>query len=1128
MAFFTLLAWTVASYIVSSLLAGYAASSPGNFSDLSQRYLGRDDFPGAEEGTAAPLVYGRVRFTPHLIWYGNYSPEPVIENINNGFVVVAHRYKTDVQLACGIANGVGRAFKRVWAADKELWSGTVLADDTQAVIVEDEFWGGRGAGGGMNGAIHFWLGSFVMPINTWLDDHIEPTLLPAYRGFMYMHFRDFDWGEQPQLAPIDVEIENIPDELGASATIDCNPADVIYNILREEWGRLGIPAAQIDISTFTAVAATLEAEGHGMSIVFRGGSASDAIKVVLRQIDGVLYQAPSSGKISIRLIREDYTPGALDLFDETNCEVRSFKVGTWDRTYNQVRVKFEDRVYEYHERTFMAQSDGSIAVRGLRQRTLTFPGCKTAAVAAILAHRELRLLSVPEIHVEISCQRNAGVFIPGDVFRWSWSDYGIANMVLRVMDIDFGAHIDGSIILRCARDKYDQQIPYMAIDPAPLFDPPPVTPAAATVWRGDELPRWLGVRATALGIMADAEGPHMLYAAKAPGTIETTFKAEASIDAGATYNSDTPDLQFTNYAEVETAYGRETGPYDTAVGLRIDSLTDSSIIVAASATNIRSYGFNLIRVDDELMSYESFTDEGGGVFTLENVWRGMLDTVPTDHAVNARVWFVMAASFAPVGLSLYNGDETIRHRIITSTGIKRLDPSLAGTSDTVLVERALLAYPPADMNADGQKADFTFYQNEITVDATPRDRLQVLISRGDEASEDGDVDVSTRYDIDGRIAAGGWTENLLADQTPANLNTGVAVPLQLLGAGNAEIRIVAERDVDEGAGTDYRDAYQAPTVVFALPEYRQLLRNPGFDASVDGLHWTNTSGSPVFPGTGTLGGIGKCFHGGAALTTESQIVDVAALSPVGGDALFVWRQTNDSGDVDDRLRVTIHALNAVEATLGNVTTGWIVPTADVWHDNILAYPNLPAGTAKLQVILSSEPINNGGAASKARFDKCGLHFNTVAPITTEQLADEDFEAGGSWTVDSGTWDQNDAVQAVTGVASASCSANGELSQTISTAGYAAGDVIWLQGWRGMSGADAKCQVKLEALEVGAAVEDSDATPLDEESGWVNFDLYVTVTADTVNVRVTLVGATISGGAEVFFDNMLLRFIDQTP
>ena len=100
---------------------------------------------------------------------------------------------------------------------------------------------------------------------------------------------------------------------------DANPIAIIYDVLTNEWGGIGAPASAIDLTSFAAAAQTLQDEQHGMSLVVqRAVDARELIETVLKQIDGVVYEEPTTRKYVVKLVREDYTLGSLFIADESN------------------------------------------------------------------------------------------------------------------------------------------------------------------------------------------------------------------------------------------------------------------------------------------------------------------------------------------------------------------------------------------------------------------------------------------------------------------------------------------------------------------------------------------------------------------------------------------------------------------------------------------------------------------------------------------------------------------------------------------------------------------------------------------------------------------------------------------
>ena len=209
---------------------------------------------------------------------------------------------------------------------------------------------------------------------------------------------------------------------------DLNPAEALYQVLISEWGGLDVDPSDIGTASFVSAASTLADEGNGISLLItKANSGKDIAEEILRQIDGILYQDPSTGTIELKLIRADYAVEDLDVFDESNiASLRDFTSNSWDDTINQFRVTYTNASNKYENGSAMVQDMANInSQQRLRSSNVSFPGCSTGDLAVALATRELAQYSVPLFKATLELKRNAASLRPGDPFLMTWSEYNL-------------------------------------------------------------------------------------------------------------------------------------------------------------------------------------------------------------------------------------------------------------------------------------------------------------------------------------------------------------------------------------------------------------------------------------------------------------------------------------------------------------------------------------------------------------------------------------------------------------------------------------------------------------------------------------------------------------------------------
>lgn len=100
-------------------------------------------------------------------------------------------------------------------------------------------------------------------------------------------------------------------------------------------------------------------------------------------------------------------------------------------------------------------------------------------------------------------------------------------------------------------------------------------------------------------------------------------------------------------------------------------------------------------LDDEIIRVDGI-DYATGVVTIA---RGCSDTVPTEHAAGARIWFY--DGFEGADETAYSMGLTMQAHVLTNTSQGQLDPALSSTDSLVLLGRQGRPYPPGQFRVSG-------------------------------------------------------------------------------------------------------------------------------------------------------------------------------------------------------------------------------------------------------------------------------------------------------------------------------------------------------------------------------------------------------------------------------------------
>ncbi|WBF77015.1 hypothetical protein PSV3_00314 [Septimatrevirus PSV34] len=142
---------------------------------------------------------------------------------------------------------------------------------------------------------------------------------------------------------------------------------------------------------------------------------------------------------------------------------------------------------------------------------------------------------------------------------------------------------------------------------------------------------------------------------------------------------------------------------DTSGSLVVTGVSQASIEGLQQYTTLDQArdGSAFLLINNELFVYVGFVDNGGGQITFPNVYRGVLDTTPGNHAANDRVWFISGTD----GLlpELISVGTTRYVKLLDTTSGGKLDISLAPSFSGSLTNRAGLPLPPQYLTLAGSR-----------------------------------------------------------------------------------------------------------------------------------------------------------------------------------------------------------------------------------------------------------------------------------------------------------------------------------------------------------------------------------------------------------------------------------------
>ena len=488
--------------------------------------------------------------------------------------------------------------------------------------------------------------------------------------------------------------------------VDMNPAHMLRQWIVDPARRGNGDPASIGAS-FTAAADTLYSERFGMSLRWDGSeSRKKAITDIERHIDAYTYKDRVTGLWEVKLVRDDYDPATLPVFDNSNIvgweEMPSRPRQT--ELPNSLTITYSNRDNSEPAAMTVTNSVSLSATGVLYPAKDDFLGVSTPEIASKILSREMTSTGTPlwsgsfyAAYADPEINRGSPIVINAP-------ELGLHNVIGRVTTI---AEMDVSTnktLISFIEDKFTlgQQ----------LVGDPDIPPADRSVKKSEY--RFV------------QEAPYYMLVYNG-GQAQIDSDLSSYPDIGylvATGNQ--PDGGHIN-SEIATDAGSgygETGSTDFSPhGLLVadvDRLADTTTFQITNALGLDQVAAgSVMAVGDELMRIDSIAQNGTNYDMT--VGRGVLDTVPQKHAAGDAVLFFQ--NFADSNEVEYLAGQAIDVKLLNRTSTGYLHQSKADADHVLFSSRAIRPYPVGNFKVNGSYADFELSASDAVLTWAHRDRI---------------------------------------------------------------------------------------------------------------------------------------------------------------------------------------------------------------------------------------------------------------------------------------------------------------------------------------------------------------------------------------------------------------------
>jgi hypothetical protein len=594
------------------------------------------DIPQTEVGVPVMQVIGRRRVPDaNTLWVGNLQPltettvDASVVTDENGVTTTYTTTTTAVigyfaDIHMGICLGPDVHLLGIYADEIQVWSGDVgPARSTFDISANRTFLSGV--------SVAFSGGSYSQTAEPLIT---EPDY-PGYVGVATILLQNIRL-DLP-MANISFEVSRTVNPLALSAPnnvldSDVNVASAIVEVMTNNWGSGNTDIANIDTVSFTAAALTLAAEGNFCSLkIGRETSITAVIKALQDQAGMIVYQSSETGKIACSLVR----PEAIDYTDQTKrftpnniISLQSYQKTGWKDAVNQAVGLYTSRLAKYAEATVFLQNPANMN-DGKKPVNFSYPYVSNKTLARKLLSRDIAVLLTPLMSFTLLTNRDGADRQPGDIIFVNWPKYNFSNLPMLVLSVRKQPIDQNTVTMTVRQIAVSSDLPYYdeADEPTAPFD---LTAQAITATRVLSAPFYFAQKVPFFypnnNLQYDLAFP--LFLPTPANAAQTAFHVLKDGTAEATCLN----AGFPTCGKLLGAMGLYDGFDDGIITtVTIDNVVNPINLVSYGLAGVQT-GMVLMFIGDEILSFETATDLGGGSWELGNVHRALIDTVFEAHA----------------------------------------------------------------------------------------------------------------------------------------------------------------------------------------------------------------------------------------------------------------------------------------------------------------------------------------------------------------------------------------------------------------------------------------------------------------------------------------------------------------
>lgn len=680
------------------------------FNDPQPSALGDFSFPTVDPSRVIPVFWGTCKFEgPNCTWFGDLEVVTLKKKVKTGWfsskkITTGFNYYLGVQLV--YAYGEIDEFIELRADDKTLdvsnksFTGDVCSFqiDSPMILSSDD------PPSGVKGFCQLYKGTFTQPTNVYLSEQWGEPDMSAFRPLCHLVMEKCYLGNTETPPPISLVARRCPNQLGLTGgrhnvNGDANIACAAFELMTNTLYGMKISALKLDRDSFIECGNTLADEGLGISMLIQTAMpGAQLLAEILRHADGVIYADPITGLYTMALARDDYLDHLDDLlvFDDSNITADSFEFTrvSWEMTKNTIVVNYTERA-TFQTEPVQYQDLANIDVRQgvIDSEEINFLGYSNAQAALNAAARACKTRSSPLVRAQFNTNRLGYQLRPGSVFKMSKQDRGIEQLIMRVIEINYGTLDDMAVKIIAMEDVF--AVGFIAYAPPTPSDWQPVIGPLEAI-----------TRQSAFELPYEFSGSDGVYV----GTLASSAaRADIGYEIWSGTSSGDTNLTRAGFTRDFTASGLLTAPYPAATlprdpdGFQIDSTRHINEVESVNEVELLqgdSVALIISTAGREMVAFKNRTTVSSGVYGITDVIRGVYGTVALSHPAGSLVWF-LSTGFEVENENPRNAGSTVYLKYLTRQPFRMLTLGAATQISLPLVGVAAKPYPARYLRING-------------------------------------------------------------------------------------------------------------------------------------------------------------------------------------------------------------------------------------------------------------------------------------------------------------------------------------------------------------------------------------------------------------------------------------------